>query len=145
MTDDIRDRIAENLLALLPFYHKKIFRAEHGITGVQVAQYRLLGALMKGGMLPMSELGKRLYISKPYMTTLVDQLMKEGYVERIRDTRDRRVINISITPSGIKYLKQGYAVYKDDVKNLLSDLNKKDREELCQSLEKLLSILSRIN
>jgi DNA-binding MarR family transcriptional regulator len=145
VTDDIRDRIAENLLALLPFYHKKIFRAEHGITGVQVAQYRLLGALMKGGMLPMSELGKRLYISKPYMTTLVDQLMKEGYVERIRDTRDRRVINISITPSGIKYLKQGYAVYKDDVKNLLSDLNKKDREELCQSLEKLLSILSRIN
>jgi DNA-binding MarR family transcriptional regulator len=145
VTDDIRDRIAENLLALLPFYHKKIFRAEHGITGVQVAQYRLLGALMKGGMLPMSELGKRLYISKPYMTTLVDQLMKEGYVERIPDTRDRRVINISITPSGIKYLKQGYAVYKDDVKNLLSDLNKKDREELCQSLEKLLSILSRIN
>jgi DNA-binding MarR family transcriptional regulator len=145
VTDDIRDRIADNLLALLPFYHKKIFRAEHGITGMQVAQYRLLGALMKGGTLPMSELGKRLYISKPYMTTLVDQLIREGYVERIPDTRDRRVINITITQSGSKHLKQAWALYKDDVKNLLSDLNMRDRKELCQSLEKLRSILSKIN
>jgi DNA-binding MarR family transcriptional regulator len=145
VADDLKDMIADNLLALLPFYHKKIFRAEHGITGMQAAQYRLLGALMRGGTLPMSELGKRLYISKPYMTTLVDQLIREGHVERTPDTRDRRVINITITPSGSKHLKQVGALYKDDVKNLLGDLNKKDLEELCQSLEKLRSILSKIN
>ena len=145
MTDDRRDMIADNLLALLPFYHKKIFRSEHGITGMQAAQYRLLGVLMRGGTLPMSELGKRLYISKPYMTILVDQLIREGHVERTPDTRDRRVINITITSSGSKHLKQAGALYKDDVKNLLSDLNTEDLEELCQSLEKLRSILSKIS
>jgi DNA-binding MarR family transcriptional regulator len=142
---NIRDRIADNLLALLPFYHKKIFRPEHGITGMQAARYRLLGVLMREGTLPMSELGKRLYISKPYMTTLVNQLIGEGHVERIPDTRDRRVINIAITPSGGRHLKQAGALYKDDVKNLLGNLNTEELDELCQSLEKLRSILSRIS
>ncbi len=90
MTDLIKERIAENLIALLPFYHKKIFRPGLGKTGMQVAQYRTLGVLMREGTpLPMSELGKRLYISKPYMTVLVDQLIRDGHVQRIPGTRDR--------------------------------------------------------
>jgi len=145
MTDVIKSRIAENLMALLPFYHKKIFRSEHGITGMQAAQYRVLGELMTKGTLPMSELGKRLYISKPYMTILVDQLIKDRRVERIPSTNDRRVINIAITPNGSRHLKQTASLYKDDVKNLLSDIEKEDLEELCRSLEKIRRVLSKIN
>ena len=100
MTDELKDRIAVLMLSILPFYHKKIFRSGHCATGMQAAQYT--GPLDPGreGILPMSELGKHLYISKPYMSTLVDQLIRDGYVERIPDTRDRRVININITPAG---------------------------------------------
>jgi DNA-binding MarR family transcriptional regulator len=77
VTDHIKERIAENLIALLPFYHKKIFRPGQGTTGMQTAQYRTLGILMREGhALPMSELGKRMYNSKPYMTMLVDQLIQ---------------------------------------------------------------------
>ena len=40
MTDMIKERVAENLIALLPFYHKKIFwQGGQGITGMQAAQY----------------------------------------------------------------------------------------------------------
>lgn len=145
MTDEIKNRIAANLLALLPFYHKKIFRSEHGITGMQAAQYRVLGELMTKGTLPMSELGKRLYISKPYMTILVDQLIKDGHVERIPSTQDRRVINIAITPDGSRHLKQGASLYKDDIKNLFFDMEEEDLKELCRSLEKIRMVLSKIN
>jgi DNA-binding MarR family transcriptional regulator len=104
VTDDIRDRIAGDLLALLPFYHKRVFRAEHGISGMQAAQYRVLGLLMSAGVLPMSVIGKRLYISKPYMTVLIDSLVEGGHVERLPDTGDRRVINVAITGKGKTYL-----------------------------------------
>jgi DNA-binding MarR family transcriptional regulator len=146
VTDIIKERIAENLIALLPFYHKKIFQPGLGITGMQTAQYRTLGVLMrKGTPLPMSELGKRLYISKPYMTMLIDQLIQDGLVQRIPDTRDRRVINIAITPEGGRHLKQAASLYKENIKNILSELDRQDLEDLCQSLEKLRSIISRIN
>jgi DNA-binding MarR family transcriptional regulator len=144
MTDDTRDRVAEHLLALLPFYHKKIFRPEFDITGMQAAHHRVLGVLIREGPLPMSELGRRLYISKPYMTTLVDKLIEEGHAKRHPDTSDRRVINITITDSGKKYLKHAGAQYKNHVKTLLAGLTSRDLEELCTSLEKLREILSKI-
>jgi DNA-binding MarR family transcriptional regulator len=146
VTDQIKERIAENLIALLPFYHKKIFRPGLGITGMQAAQFRTLGILMREDTtLPMSELGKRLYMSKPYMTILVDQLILDGHVQRIPDTRDRRVINIAITPAGKRHLKQAASRYKENVKNIISDLDRQDLEDLCQSLEKLRDIISKIS
>jgi DNA-binding MarR family transcriptional regulator len=146
VTEDLRDRIAVLMLSILPFYHKKIFRSGHCATGIHAAQYRTLGVLMREGTpLTMSELGKRLYISKPYMTVLVDQLIRDGYVERMPDTRDRRVINISITPAGSRHLRRAGAEYKTDIKAILSDLNDEDLKELCLSLEKLHRIFAKIN
>jgi len=145
VTKDIRDRVAVLMLSVLPFYHKKIFRMGHCGTGIQAAQYRVLWILIREGILPMSELGKHLYISKPYMTKLVDQLIRDGYAERIPDTRDRRVINISITPAGSTHLHLAGVEYKADIKTILSDLNNEDLENLCQSLEKLHSIFAKID
>jgi DNA-binding MarR family transcriptional regulator len=144
MGDDIRDSVAEHMLALMPFYHKHIMKTGYGITGLQAAQYRVLGVLMKGGTLPMSEIGRRLYISKPYMTVLVDTLIRDGLVERRPDPEDRRVINIIITEQGKKHLKQSVTLYKKDLKILLSGLDEKDLEVLCGSLENLRSILGKI-
>ena len=131
------------MLSTLPFYRKRIFRSGPCATGVQAAQFRVLWALEREGILPMSELGKQLYISKPYMSTLVDHLIRDGYVECIPDTRDRRVININITPAGSKYLQRAAVEYRSDIKTLLSDPNDEDLEDLCQSLEKLHSIFAR--
>jgi DNA-binding MarR family transcriptional regulator len=144
MTDDTREKVAEHLLALLPLYHKKIFRPESDITGIQAAQHRVLGVLMREGPLPMSELGRRLYISRPYMTALVDRLIDEGYAERHPDARDRRVINVTITDSGRSFLKYTGTRYKNHIKKLLANLNTGDLEDLCTSLGKLREILSRV-
>ena len=144
MTQDIQDKAAEYLLNLMPFYHKHIVRTGYGITGIQAAQYRVLGVLMKAGTLPMSEIGRRLYISKPYMTALIDTLINDGLVERTPDLADRRVINISITEPGKKHLKQSITLYKNDLKDLLSTLDEYDLEGLCASLESLKAILGKI-
>ena len=144
MEDTTLDRTAGYLLALLFFYHKQLFKQECGITGVQAAQYRLLGMLMKEGSLSMSALGTRLYISKPYMTSLVDALIKDGFVERQSDLKDRRVINITVTAKGRDQLENVKCLYKNNVKHILSGLNTQDLEVLCSSAEKVASILSNI-
>jgi DNA-binding MarR family transcriptional regulator len=146
MTEPVKERIAENLITLLPFYHKKIFRPRNGVTAMQAAQYRTLGTLIReGAHLPMSELGSRLYISKSYMTVLVDDLIRNGYARRIPDAKDRRVINIGITPAGRRYLRQAASVYKETIMDTLSGLDPRDLEDLCRSLEKIRTIISRID
>jgi DNA-binding MarR family transcriptional regulator len=144
VTNDIRDRAAKELLALMPFYHKHIMKTGYGISGMQAAQYRVLGVLIKAGTLPMSEIGRRLYISKPYMTALIDILIEGGFVERRPGLTDRRVINIIITEQGKRHLKQSVTLYKNELKTLLAGLDDTDLEKLCTSLESLKAILAKI-
>ncbi len=144
MARGIQDKAAEDILALMPFYYKNIIKPGHGISGMQAAQYRVLGVLLKDGTLSMSDIGKRLYISKPYMTVLIDTLIDDGYVERLPDPGDRRVINIAITQRGKKHLREGSAIFKNELKDLLSKLDETDLEELCSSLKNLRRILEKV-
>jgi DNA-binding MarR family transcriptional regulator len=144
MNGNMMDKVADNLLALMPLYHKHIFRINQRISGLDAAQYRVLGVLMKSGPHSMSEIGRLLYISKPYMTVLIDTLMEKGWIERGNDPDDRRVIIITITPSGKKHLRRAFEVYKTDVKTLLAGLEREDIEQLCISLEHLQRILGKL-
>ena len=144
MNDHMMDKAADGLLALMPVYHKHIFRINRRNSGLEAAQYRVLGVLMKSGSHPISEIGRVLYISKPYMTVLIDSLMEKGWIERRNDPDDRRVILISITPGGKKHLRQAFEVYKTDVKILLAGLGSEDIEKLCSSLEKLQEIFEKL-
>jgi DNA-binding MarR family transcriptional regulator len=142
--NSLKDKAADGLLALMPLYHRHIFRINRHASGLETAQYRVLGVLMKSGPLPISEIGRDLYISKPYMTVLIDSLMEKGLIERGNDPKDRRVILVSITPGGKKHLLRAFEVYKQDVKSLLSGLGKNDISQLCSSAEHLKEILEKL-
>lgn len=48
----------------------------------------------------MSETAQRLGITTGTLTVAIDRLVKKGYVERNRDTKDRRVVRIHLTRKG---------------------------------------------
>ena len=143
-TDDMRDRAADALLALIPLYHKNVIRLRPPITGIQLAQIHTLGILMKNESLTMSEIGSRLYISRPYMTRLADAMIADGLVERRQDPGDRRVIKLAITDKGKKYLRQSLTWFKNDLKKNLTGLNDNDVEKLCTALEDTYRIFSKL-
>jgi DNA-binding MarR family transcriptional regulator len=142
--DETIDTVSGNLIRLFPLFHGKIVSRERGISGMQLAGYRLLGVLLQYGPLPISEAGKRLYISKPYMTRLVDDLIAEELVDRLPDATDRRVINIRITGKGRGRMKEVGIVFKDDMKTLLSDLSDDDICLLDESLKNLNRVLGKL-
>lgn len=60
---------------------------------------RLL-AFSRSGAMPMTRLGSLLQVHAASVTSAVDRLEKQGFVERLRREQDRRVILASITESG---------------------------------------------
>lgn len=62
-------------------------------------QYRVLGRLSVGDE-RASLLARRLAVSKPTMTALIDSLVERGYVTRESASGDRRVVTLSITAAG---------------------------------------------
>jgi len=144
MNKHMLDKVTDNLLRLIPLYHKHIFRINKRVSGLESAQYQVLGVLMKSGPHSMSEIGRMLYISKPYMTVLIDSLMEKGWIERGNDPDDRRVVIITITSGGKKHLRRASEVYKTDVKTMLAGLGSEDIEQLCTSLEQLQKVLGKL-
>jgi len=144
-SEDIRDRAAEALIALIPLYYKNVMRNRHTSNGVLVAQYHTLGLLIKFKALPMSEIGSRLYISRPYMTRLADLMIEDGLVERQADPSDRRVINLTITAKGKKFLKESVSRYKKDLLESFEGLDDEELRKLGTALEDAYRILIKIN
>lgn len=69
-------------------------------------QYNVL-RILRGSSpeaLTCGQVGERMVTREPDVTRLLDRLEKRGLVERTRDQRDRRVVTIRITPSGLEAL-----------------------------------------
>jgi DNA-binding MarR family transcriptional regulator len=66
------------------------------------ARYEVLRLLSftQSGSMPMTRLGSLLQVHPTSVTSAVDRLQAQGYVERLRRERDRRVILAAITPEG---------------------------------------------
>lgn len=89
----------------------------------------------------MSEIGKKLAMPKPNVTTLVDRLIAENLAERLSDENDRRIINIRITEKGIEtflFLKKEIS---EELQRRLEVLSEKEIENLSLSSTHIKEVL----
>ncbi len=53
--------------------------------------------------LSMSEVSRRMMVTNAAITGLTDRLVRDGHVERVDDTTDRRAFRVRLTPEGRRY------------------------------------------
>jgi MarR family transcriptional regulator, organic hydroperoxide resistance regulator len=70
------------------------------VDGISFAQMRLLQTLARDGAMPTSQLASTVAIRPSSITQMLDGLERRGFVERTRSTTDRRVVTVTLTPSG---------------------------------------------
>ena len=68
--------------------------------GLTYPQYLLLLVLWQDGDCTSGHIAKRLNLAPNAITPLVDRLVTAGFVDRVRDENDRRVVNIGLTGAG---------------------------------------------
>ena len=108
-----------------------------------LSQYNVLRILRgaRPGRLPSSEIGRRLVARDPDVTRLVDRLAERGLVDRAREERDRRVVEVGITREGLALLKQLDPAVLRFPKTMLSPLGARRLDQLAVLLQDLLSSL----
>lgn len=139
------DALAEKLLAIGPIIIKKVVKFDLSSSGIiPVNQLMVLGILHEQGSLSISEISKKLAVSKPQLTIIVDKLAKNGLVYRIYNNKDRRTININLTENGNEYCKNLSEALKENLSRKLITLSEEDLTTLLNSLEITESILKRL-
>jgi DNA-binding MarR family transcriptional regulator len=89
--------------------------------------------------LKMNELSRMLMVTGGNVTAIVDQLEKEGLVERLDEPADRRAFRIRLTRAGEKSFAEMARVHEQWVVELLAGLSRRERDELLKLLAKVKS------
>lgn len=71
------------------------------LTPAQYNALRILRGTGKGGLC-CGEVGERMISQDPDVTRLLDRMEKRGLIRRERETADRRVVRVWITPRGAR-------------------------------------------
>lgn len=71
--------------------------------GLTATQYVTLWCLWESGEdMPISQLSKKLFFDNPTMTGIIDRMVRDGFLERIPNEEDRRVIKVRLTDKSLK-------------------------------------------
>jgi DNA-binding MarR family transcriptional regulator len=87
--------------------------------------------------LKMNELSRLLMVTGGNVTAIVDQLEKEGLVERLDEPADRRAFCIRLTRAGEKTFAEMARAHEQWVVELLAGLSRREHDELLKLLAKL--------
>ncbi len=105
-----------------------------GLTQPQFGALECLGHL---GPMTIGELCRKHLVSGGNMTVVVDNLQKEGYVERVPSPTDRRSVVVRLTPKGRKLFGTIFPDHAQFVARLAGVLTEQEQKELSALLKKL--------
>src|ERR671922_2965440 len=86
--------------------------------------------------LKMNELSRLLMVTGGNVTAIVDQLEKEGLVERLDEPDDGRAFRIRLTKTGERTFGEMARAHEEWVVELLSGLSRREQDELLRLLAK---------
>jgi len=108
--------------------------AGYGLTQPQFAVLEILGHC---GPMRLCDLSRKMLVSGGNMTVVVDNLEKEGLVQRLHDSDDRRAINVTLTGKGKKRFREIFTRHARFVTRAASVLTGPEQEQLSRLLRKL--------
>jgi DNA-binding MarR family transcriptional regulator len=105
-------------------YYTRILGRAH----LTLPQYSVLALMSVTGALTMTEVSKRLHITKPAVTYLVDHLEKGKMLKRLSDPSDRRITRLEITPKGMKTVQNIQSRIFKIMLNALDEFDESEKE-----------------
>lgn len=112
------------------------FLKQWGVSGTQYNVLRILrGAGPQG--LRCGEIAERMITHDPDITRLLDRIQNAGWIERTRDTEDRRVVLTRISRKGLELLKQIDKPLDEFTRSISSHVAEKRLRELIDILDEV--------
>lgn len=97
----------------------------------------MLDMLDRSGELNMTDLAKSMNVTTAAMTGVADRLVRDSYVVRASDPKDRRVIKIRLTVKGKKAVRMIHEHRRQMLLKLFGVLSVSERKEYLRLLTKI--------
>ncbi len=114
---------------------RSLLRSHFGTTLPRFDYLAQLNRFPQG--LRMTSLSSHLMVTGANVTGLTDQLVSEGWVERLDDPSDRRALIVRRTPAGRAWFERMAVEHEQWLARLLGGLNPREMSQLHELLGKL--------
>ena len=118
-------------------YTKELNKKYH----VSAAQLNCILTLYEYGPLPPSKIASHIMVKSSTVTGVVDRLERKGFVERMRNSPDRRVITIQLTEAGKKLAQNAPPPIQQKIIDGLRQTEKAGIDQIVWSLNMLTDML----
>jgi len=138
-------QFGNRMIELLPKLMRGVTEQEHNyLSGgkITLPQLWALEYLSRQGSSPMNTLAGHLKISRPAATGLIDRLIAQGLVRREGDSKDRRVVRVSITSKGRKITTDIWEQKRKTIIKVFGQISPEEREQYITILGKVVANLA---
>lgn len=105
-------------------------------------QFNALVTIIRHDDLTMGSLCRHLFLASSTVTDLIDRMERNDLVERVRDTRDRRVIRLRALSKGRDMLREVMRARLEYLSEILEEFSDEEVEELESSLDRLYQLMT---
>ncbi len=136
--------VSSNLLNAMSMFPKRLLHVDELIHrfSMPLSQMLMLAMIEKEPM-SIGRISSRMGIAKPNITPLVDALLARGYVRRVRNGADRRVVYVEVLDPGRACLDEIRAVITDQIREWPAGVSRADVEHLDRHLDGLTRFMER--
>lgn len=135
-----QEELFNNLLVML---FNEILDMEHKalITGsfkeISINDMHIIDAIGIGDPKNMSTVAKAMSVTVGTLTTAINNLVKKGYVSRVRSAEDKRVVLLSLTDKGRAAYEKHADFHRRMVQTVMEGFEGEEMDILVRALEKL--------
>ena len=136
------EKFVQNLLKVMPGWHSKLVRPFKDTLNREMSleTYYCLQTLRMNGTMSMTQLAEQLKVPKQQATKLIDALCSHQFVERAHNEKDRRSIQIRLTPKAVSYLDEYHLKNTAFIHMLEEQLTGEELSQLNSAMELLSQI-----
>ena len=131
------DHLMELIEAVGEQIRKRVCVFSHEESVLSIAQIRLLKTVYVHGPLSMAQIAQSLRITPASATSLVNRLVKQGWLTRIADENDRRKIYIQLSEKKQAHWRSHHQKERKRLAQYMSILNEKEQKQFIELLTKL--------
>lgn len=105
-------------------------------------QFNALLILRNEGKLTIGELGEKMYLACSTATDLIDRMERNGLVERLRDSSDRRVIRLQVKDKGTEMHEAVMSARKRYLSDVLEKISAEETKVMIQGMKHLEQLMT---
>jgi DNA-binding MarR family transcriptional regulator len=138
-------QFSDKLNKLMPEIMRGFMRrqADELLKGkITLPQFLILNFLNEEGESKMTGIAHLLEVSTPAATGIVDRLVKYGYIARVFDPQDRRIIKIRLTPKSSFLVNKVNQQKRQSTIDVFGKISDKERNDYLKILMRVRDIIT---